>query len=76
MISGVTTTATKVDRLLARRESAEAAEEAARHRARVRTLAALEALVEEVGYAGAGELTGMTKQAVHDRVLRLRRLTG
>jgi hypothetical protein len=76
MISGVTTTATKVDRLLARLEDAEAAEEAALRRARVRTLAALEALVEEVGYAGAGELTGMTKQAVHDRVLRLRRLTG
>jgi hypothetical protein len=72
----VTTTATKVDRLLARLEDAEAAEEAALRRARVRTLAALHALVEELGYAGTAELLGVSKQAVHDRVLRLQRLTG
>jgi hypothetical protein len=66
----------KVDRLLARLDDAEAAEEAALRRARTRMLVALEALVDEVGYARAGELTGMSKQGVHDRVLRLRRQTG
>jgi hypothetical protein len=66
----------KVDRLLARLRAAEAADEEALRRARerTRTLRALEALVDEVGFTGAAELLGVSKQAVHDRVLKLRRL--